>query len=64
MKRWRQFLCVHWFDEITSQFKEGWGEPVKNQQQTFTVTLQSRTCAKCGFTDSRRISEPIYEGWT
>jgi hypothetical protein len=64
MKRLRQFLCAHWFDEpVTFEFSESRGPIICTQQKMWTITRQSRTCSKCGFTDSRRIGDPVYEGW-
>lgn len=65
LKRIKRMLCVHWFDATTAyEFAEGRGPIVATQQKSWTFTQESRTCSKCGLVDTRRVGEPVYEGWT
>jgi hypothetical protein len=46
------------------EFAESRGPIIATQQKTWTFTQESRTCCKCGLVDTRRVGEPVYEGWT
>lgn len=60
----RQFFCVHWFDEQPlRQYAEYGDIIIACQQREYLVTVQPRVCSKCGFEETRRIGEPVYQGW-
>lgn len=60
----KQVFCVHWFDDgkpYDSEYSEG--SIICTEQRTYTVAVQDRICSKCGRIESRRLGEPVYEGW-
>lgn len=60
----KQIFCVHWFDEQpTQEYTSHEGAIVCAEQKSYHITVQPRVCSKCGFTETRRIGEPVYEGW-
>lgn len=64
MMKLRQFMCVHWFDApVVLNYSESYGAIVCCEQKTDTVTIERRTCSKCGLTDRREIGR-AYEGWS
>jgi hypothetical protein len=64
LKKIRQARCLHWFNPpVTMEFTEWSGAIVCCQQKHWTYTQETRTCSKCGLTDSRRVGEPVYMGW-
>jgi hypothetical protein len=60
----RQAMCLHWFDPPTTrEFSEYVGAIICCQQKSYRVTAETRVCSKCGLTDSRKIGDPVFEGW-
>ncbi len=59
----KQVFCVHWFDPTTTiVVGESSGAIVCLEQKTWAVTLEGRTCSKCGLTERRETGRE-YLGW-
>lgn len=64
MRRLRQLLCVHWFDEQpTYEYQFSNGPIICTQQKSWTAAMQPRVCSKCGLKEERRVGELVFNGW-
>lgn len=62
--RIKRAMCLHWFDAPTIHESDGYvGAIVCCQQKHFTFKVETRVCSRCGLSDSRRLGEPVFEGW-
>lgn len=68
LRRWlqrrKQKRCVHWFlDVVQYNHLESRGAIVCCEQKTWDVTVETRRCFKCDYSETREVTR-TYEGWT